>query len=68
MDRRTILKMAAAGAAMAIGKRGAGLSRSPDRQADTIKNGQGYTYRVAFGAWINDMRNEPLPLQNWPAP
>jgi hypothetical protein len=27
-----------------------------------------YKYRVAFGAWINDMRNEPLPLQNWPAP
>jgi hypothetical protein len=28
----------------------------------------GYKYRVAFGAWINDMRNEPLPLENWPAP
>jgi len=27
-----------------------------------------YTRRIAFGAWINDMRNTPLPLQNWPAP
>jgi hypothetical protein len=27
-----------------------------------------YTYRIAFGAWINDMRTEPLPLENWPAP
>ncbi|MBI2302695.1 MAG: hypothetical protein HYU66_27630 [Armatimonadetes bacterium] len=29
---------------------------------------QGYQYRAAFGAWINDMRTEPLPLENWPAP
>ena len=27
-----------------------------------------YKHRIAFGAWINDMRNEPLPLENWPAP
>lgn len=27
-----------------------------------------YKYRVAFGAWINDMRTEPLPLDDWPAP
>ena len=27
-----------------------------------------YKQRIAFGAWINDMRNTPLPLQNWPAP
>lgn len=27
-----------------------------------------YKYRIAFGAWINDMRNDPLPLENWPAP
>ena len=25
-------------------------------------------YRIAFGAWINDMRRDPLPLENWPAP
>src|SRR5207244_39788 len=27
-----------------------------------------YNHRIAFGAWINDMRNQPLPLQDWPAP
>jgi hypothetical protein len=27
-----------------------------------------YRYRIAFGAWINDMRRQPLPLENWPAP
>jgi hypothetical protein len=27
-----------------------------------------YKLRVAFGAWINDMRLTPLPLENWPAP
>ena len=28
----------------------------------------GYKYRIAFGCWINDMRSEALPLQQWPAP
>ena len=27
-----------------------------------------YQHRIAFGAWINDMRNDALPLQQWPAP
>ena len=27
-----------------------------------------FQYRIAFGCWINDMRNSALPLQNWPAP
>lgn len=27
-----------------------------------------YDFRIAFGAWVNDMRLEPLPLENWPAP
>ncbi|MDQ1256390.1 MAG: hypothetical protein QG656_986 [Candidatus Hydrogenedentes bacterium] len=68
MDRRTVLTMAAAGAALAIGKSGVALTPSPERHLKPMKNNQGYTYRVAFGAWINDMRNDPLPLQNWPAP
>ena len=25
-----------------------------------------YTHRTAFGAWINDMRNEAMPTKNWP--
>lgn len=27
-----------------------------------------YDYRIAFGCWINDLRNTALPLQQWPAP
>lgn len=27
-----------------------------------------YSHRLAFGAWVNDMRNQALPLQQWPAP
>jgi hypothetical protein len=27
-----------------------------------------YRHRIAFGCWINDMRNSALPLQQWPAP
>ncbi len=68
MDRRTVLKMAAAGAVLGFGKRGAAQPPSPEGQTSPAKNGQGYKHRVAFGAWINDMRNEPLPLQQWPAP
>jgi hypothetical protein len=26
-----------------------------------------YKHRVQFGAWINDMRNQALPRDNWPA-
>jgi hypothetical protein len=25
-----------------------------------------YKYRFAFDAWINDVRNESMPLENWP--
>ncbi len=35
--------------------------------ADT-RHTQSYQYRIAFGCWINDMRNAALPLQQWPAP
>ncbi|MBM3500753.1 MAG: hypothetical protein FJX74_19005 [Armatimonadetes bacterium] len=27
-----------------------------------------YDYRLGFGAWVNDMRNSALPLEQWPAP
>ena len=65
MNRRTMLKMAAASAVLALGKQGTAESQSSQAASD---NNQGYKHRVAFGAWINDMRNEPLPLQQWPAP
>jgi hypothetical protein len=29
---------------------------------------ESYKYRIAFGCWINDMRSQALPLQQWPGP
>lgn len=66
MERRTVLKLgAAAAAALAVGNSRVVLAQAPEASASAA--GEGYKYRVAFGAWINDMRNDPLPLQNWPA-
>jgi hypothetical protein len=28
---------------------------------------KGFTHRVAFGVWINDIRNEPITGENWPS-
>lgn len=25
-----------------------------------------YNHRTAFGCWINDMRNQAMPRENWP--
>src|SRR5690242_17906630 len=36
-----------------------GMQAQPQRPAEL-------KYRVAFGLWINDMRNESAPLENWP--
>src|SRR5262245_40166404 len=42
-------------------------SAAPIRQV-TPNPETAYRYRIAFGAWINDMRSRPLPLAQWPAP
>src|SRR5688572_32795355 len=36
---------------------------SPERGSSGWK----FNHRVQFGAWINDMRNQVLPRDNWPA-
>jgi hypothetical protein len=46
---------------------GAALAASGKSRAENPAE-HGYKYRIAFGCWINDMRNEALPLQQWPAP
>ncbi len=28
---------------------------------------RGFSHRIAFGVWINDIRNQPLARENWPA-
>jgi hypothetical protein len=52
-----------AGAALSVAPAEAGTGRRVLPNPDTA-----YRYRIAFGAWINDMRLRPLPLEQWPAP
>ncbi len=59
---------AAAATAGVLGNPGSVAANPLSDAAAGIGVERGYKYRIAFGAWINDMRNEPLPLENWPAP
>ncbi len=59
---------AAAATAGVLGNPGSVAANPLSDAAAGIGVESGYKYRIAFGAWINDMRNEPLPLENWPAP
>ena len=68
MNRREFLKessLGAAGLAMAHSPL-AGAAAQTDNPSRTGR--PSYPYRIAFGAWINDLRMTPLPLENWPAP
>ena len=67
-SRRQFLRdTSLAGASLALGDLPCsgrpGGERPPESKTD-----HGYKYRIAFGCWINDMRSEALPLQQWPAP
>jgi hypothetical protein len=53
--------LTAAGAAALVSGRGAAVPAAGAEDS-------AYRYRIAFGAWINDMRRSPLPLEDWPAP
>lgn len=66
MTRRDFVKTAAIGAAGIAATAKTGAAQTP--AIAPAAGGAGYDYRIAFGAWINDMRLEPLPLENWPAP
>lgn len=69
MDRRQFIGFAYLGAASL------GIGANRDTEADLAMarseqnaEGHGYRHRIAFGAWVNDMRNTALPLEQWPAP
>ena len=55
MERREFIRLAPAIAAEALTK-----ARAEQSKVESLK------YRIAFGLWINDMRNEVAPLENWP--
>ncbi|MGN6491913.1 MAG: hypothetical protein ACTHLE_07940 [Agriterribacter sp.] len=65
VSRRDFLATASAGSALAFVRR----RDEPDKQeilSSSFK--QGLEYRIAYGCWVNDMRLEPLALEEWPAP
>jgi hypothetical protein len=67
MTRRDLLAAACAGTASLIAPQClSGADAPPGSGQETGESA--YRYRIAFGAWINDMRRRPLPLDNWPAP
>ena len=68
LHRRDFLKSASLGiAALAAGKP-ANLLAYEGEESVKGNHPSAYKHRIAFGALVNDMRNDPLPLENWPAP
>ncbi len=67
MDRRQFLQSTAALAGASLAP-GATLRHGDASASETSQQSKSYDYRIAFGAWINDMRSDPTPLTNWPAP
>ena len=61
MDRRSFLKSAAVPAAAIVAGQSPHLSAAAESK-------NAYKYRIAFGAWMNDVRLTPMPLEEWPAP
>jgi hypothetical protein len=69
MNRREFVKQASLAVAAIGAGNGAGAVAADDQSTRQARSGtEPYKYRIAFGAWINDMRWTPLPLENWPAP
>ena len=68
MKRRTFLEKTGLGVAGLAIVGPTQLRATEERTAPGKERQPGYRYRVAFGAWINDLRSTPLPLENWPAP
>lgn len=67
MSRRGFLKGASVGAALLAAGGPTKLLAYERRESVEANKANCYKHRLAFGAWMNDPRNEPLPLQNWPA-
>jgi len=61
IDRRKFLEVASvAGFGM--------LDKSPSASSHPVPKPaqQTFDFRIAFDVWINDVRNEAMPLENWP--
>ncbi len=62
MDRRAFLQTTSAAGLSVYAKAAA----SPRSAANDPPAEKGYTHRIAFNAWINDVRNESMPQATWP--
>src|SRR5438105_3151651 len=68
MLRREFLKSAViGGAALAVASVG-DCDVFADASLAPADESNGFKYRIAFGAWMNDVRLTPLPLEDWPQP
>ena len=71
ITRRSFLENMVAGAACAVAAKTIAAPPNPasaESRSKGDRDGHQYKYRVAFNCWMNDVRCEPLPLQDWPAP
>ena len=64
MNRRSFVKTASAAGLGLLGS--VALPTRGTASAKPVSGRQAITDRIAFGAWINDVRTEPLPFDSWP--
>ena len=62
ISRRGFLTTASAGSALAF------VHKRAQQDTMPLSSAKGLDYRIAYGCWVNDMRLEPLALEEWPAP
>lgn len=67
-NRRQLLKTASIGSAILAADQSQAFLRKIAAREGYVSDANAFKHRIAFGAWVNDMRNDPLPFQNWPAP
>ena len=68
MKRREFFEKTVLGAAALAASASAQIQAAQNPTVPRNELRPGYKYRIAFGAWMNDLRTDPLPLENWPAP
>ena len=66
-SRDFLLKTSLGGASLAVVGQNR-LSAEVGSRKSIAKSSNSFDYRIAYGCWVNDMRLEPLPLEEWPAP
>ena len=64
MNRRSFVKTASAAGLGLLGS--VALPAGGNASAKPVSGRLAITDRIAFGAWINDVRTEPLPFDSWP--